>query len=293
MKKNPFHLLCLILMLSACSNNSESETANFLAMDEHSGAHITFVDYLEETDEFAVELALNKDRSWDDWYQKGIKHCGRITYEYEYEMQRLLMPQRLAKEWADTRFLDHLHFYDEGNRDLGEAHFERYEFIQNPLSSSFFAIFSLDGASESALYAMGGITQQIPKIPLDRKSRRTFLNSVRSDAEAKGMKEDATIQIGIGEHYFSAFQAADPKMYKSIGRLYETTDGQTSSVMAVEDHEILTHLQPLPLSYKGKPVLLISSGIRNADVGGEAVFVYNGKEYVFTKQWGKLGKACD
>lgn len=294
MKTHSFFLLCFTLLVSACSNDSKlTEESAFLALDQHSGAHIAFVQYLAETDEFAVGISFQNDKTWEEWYKKGFKHCGKIIYEEEYEFRRTHVPQFIAKEWLDLRFVSDFHLYDKNNNDLGKATFVRYEFIERNLSSDFVAVVKLNVSPKKVSYAIGGLGADLPKIPMDRKPRNKLLDSARADALSAGMEEDATIQIGIGNHYFSVFQAAHPVDYMSFTTIYETTSNRTEMVMPSLENEVIEVIQPLPLSYKGKPVLLIAGGIRNSDVSGEGVYVFNGEKYTYVHDWGKLGKDCD
>jgi len=282
-------LLCLLSLLSACSENTaEAEEETLLVAEDLAGLHIAFVDYLKETDEYAVHLELRFDKNFNQWNKQGQPLCGKTIYEEEFEFIRQEMSEDLANTWLDIRFLEHLHLYDTNNRDLGEARFVRFERIEGNLYSYFAAIVKMETGTKSGNYAIGGRKDALPELPLDRKPRKELLAAARNDA--KDMDEWGTTQIGIAGHYFSLFQATHPSEYKTTCQLYETMGDKTHEMWRNDEGEIIVHLQPLPLSFNGKPVLLLAKAFMSSDVFWSAVFVYDGKQYVSTLNWGKLGK---
>lgn len=294
LKKTFFSLLWILPLLYACSENipemvPETEQSDLLVAEELPGMHIAFVDYLKETDEYAVHLELRHDKSLNEWYKYGALFSGKIIYEEEFEWIRQELPEDLANKWLDTRFMEDMRIYDTNNRELGEARFLRFERIEGNLISYFAAIFKIDSGTKSGNYAIGGLKVSLPKLDLDRKPREELFNAARRATQE--LDEWGTTQIGIDGHYYSLYQATHSTEYKNTCRLSETFMNKSREVFRNDEGEIILQLQPLPLSFNGKPVLLLAKAYMNSDVFWSAVYVYDGKQYVYTRNWGKLGKS--
>lgn len=293
-KKTFLSFFWILPLLCACSESvsesgHETEESALLIAEDLSGLHIGFVDYLKETDEYALELELRSNKNLNEWYKHGQPFCGKTIFEEEFEFIRLEMSEDLANTWLDARFLEHLHLYDTNNRDLGEAHFVRFERIEGNLNSYFAAIVKIDSGTKAGNYAVGGLKATLPELDLDRKSRKElFTAALQSTQDLDNM---GTTQIGISGHYYSLFQATHPSEYKTTCRLSETFADKTHEVFRNDEGEIIVQLQPLPLSFNGKPVLLLAKAIMYSDVFWSSIFVYDGRRYVSTRNWGKLGKS--
>lgn len=249
--------------------------------------HIDFVQFLEETGEYALSLEFLPKADMNVWYDSAQSGGYEMNYTNDPEYVRYRIPEEEIKRYFYTDRLADVLLYDKNNRFLGRGIFQGYEFISQNIEPKTVAVFRMEKLSgDTAFYAVGGISDTLPAIaPKHYTNSETYV-----DLQARLWPENYTTYHGsevtlddfrwmILQGY--PFERGDEQEFETQVRadLYLEHDGGIKRVHQLKKGWLYWHLQPLPMNYKNYPIILLEKAMVESDWFMQAILIWNGEAY--------------
>lgn len=287
-----FFLLSLFLFLTtSCSTNITidsvsvvpepviKEEINPYQLQESVKIHIDYVQYLEETDEYALPLKWKKDADVKLWYESIAYDLPDIIYSNDSDYSRYAIPDSLIPQFFDMSSFNDVKLYNKGNSFVGEGEFIRFEFIDQNIDPIPVAIYRLNEKNEDALYAVAGLGKVIPEIS-SVEAPEERLNQLIEYKMPKGYKDIYSLRCGFLEKQFYAVQCYEENGFNTFIELYKEENGQLLQVYKDIDDWYFFDIHPISIYYQEQPLLLCNFCKAESDWFQSGVLIFKNGKYV-------------
>lgn len=270
MMKGLFFLL-IFFLLTACSRDpsndsgvqvieEKGEAVEPYLLSENDKLHIDFVQYLEESDEYALTLHFKEETDVKFWYDSIEQKLDELLFTDSIEFWRYRIPDSLVQQYFMTDRLKQVKLYDENNAFCGVARFSGFEFINQNIEPKCVAVFKLSSKNENALYAVAGLKKVLPEIPPEELSSTTRLNELKRQYLPFNYKDDNSMQSGFQDTRLYAVQGYEKDGFAVYASLFLEANGKVSKVHHLEDSWLYWGIHPLAIAHEGNPLLLCDIG---------------------------------
>lgn len=281
--------LLLILVVISCSSKSKVDTPIEKTitlevivpyqLQETDAIQIDYVQYLEETDEYALELVFKKDADIKFWYDSIAYELTDVIYTVAPEYTRTSIPDSLIDEYFNLRNFKNVKLYDRENKFLGNGELQRYEFISQNIESIPVAVYKLKDKSKDASYAVAGLKIILPEIP-STEGPEARLNQLIEYKLPRGYKESYSLRNGFLEKQLYSVQGYEKDGFNTFSTLYLEENGKLSKVNENNDFWYYWDIHPVPIYKDNQPILLCNYCKAESDWFQSGVLVFENGKYV-------------
>jgi hypothetical protein len=286
--------LTFILLTFSCSNKDSSKgivndtlqinlidtlqtTINVLNANVQ---YIGFIDkfYFSNENEAYVELYFLKDETSADEYKKIENLADSLIYEDD-ENSRHRFPASLATKYFDLRGLSKLKIYDNNNKFVSNADFQRVEYLNQNISPVFIAVYKTDkkvkadnyfgisnfsGSFEPPKYSISRDTVLTQNILIKLNEQRPYSGLENNGTHLLFSDNDTVLSI-INSENFAYIVLSTNKDFKV---LYKSPD-----------YENISDLKVIPLANNKFPYFLTRNVKPETDIIWDNLLYYNGTKY--------------
>lgn len=291
-------LLILVALTFSCSRKEKPNTSSTkslknltkpkeekideLNQDIH---YLGFVNkfYFSNKNEAYIELYLNKEEINEKEYNQLVKLADSLVYRDD-ENDRHKFPASLSAKNFDLRGLSKLAIYDENNIFFCNADFVRVEYLNQPISSYFIAVYKTDkkiksdryyGISNSKKsldftdYTISKDTILTQKILTRLNIPKSYYGLEDSGIHISATKSDTILSVVNSENSAYIVLHTD----KNFKVLYKSSESEN-----------INDLRFIPLTKNKLPHLLTKNSKPDTDVSWDNLLYYDGTKYTSAKR---------
>lgn len=282
--------LIFILLLTATGSASLAQTSK----GQPSNQHIEFGDgdtlfiapiqYLPETDEFAVELIWNANANWGYWFDTLLPQLDSVVFGEDGDYMRYYLTEELANEYALLGHESLMKVYEKDNRFVGGGTFSHYEFINQNIHPIFAVVYQVSGSKGQGLYAITEISDKLPEISHPVKKEvvlaKLDLLDFQNTLDSESVLYNSCGTVGFVAAHDQNEHWEDPLHSK----LLAFQEGGETTVIQLEDNWVFMEIHPLPVYSHGFPMLWIRQGKWESDWIVDMLYRYDGSRYVSSEE---------
>lgn len=282
------NFLFLVLFLSACGSKNapveENETVfieeiKLYQLQETDKIHIDYVQYLEETDEYALPLKWKEGIDVFNWYDSIAGKLKDVIHSNELDYTRYKIPDSLIPQFFDVSTFSNVKLYSGENAHCGAGEFQRFEHIDQNIDPMPVAVYKLKRKKEKARYAVAGLESVLPELG------SVFLPESQLNALVKkklppNYKEDRSLGVLIQGKQFYAIQGYEADGFDIYSKLFIEEYGTLNEVHKNEEYWYYCSLDILPIYQNEQPLLLVDYCKAETDWFQSGVLIFEDGKYV-------------
>ena len=250
--------------------------------------HIDFVQFLEESGEYALKLSFLPDANTRDWYDSLEFHFTQPKIEQGSEYQRYDAPLALIERYFHIDRLHEMKIYSDENRFLGEGIFQGFEYINQSIELKVVAVYRTSEVSlDTAIYAICGLEETLSSCPPKYYEKSESLRKLQAALLSTGAEEHHSLEVGnCTDFHFMAPQGykvtsetEENYSVETFAQLYVEHAGKIQAVHQLYDGWLYWHLQPLAINHKDYPIILLEKAMMDSDWFMQSILLWNGIAY--------------
>lgn len=244
--------------------NASDEDALF-----DSTIYVGYVDYFPETREFYTAVFFRDGHEYPDEDLMESKLDSVILFDDDWGRERL--PMEEARRMLVLSGLDTLSVFNRRHERICECPLKRVEFLWNGVESYFIAVFGYENESFTQTEELYGVSSPLE---MNNPSPAEEIRDAKLDRYMrKKLKIGSTIDCDM-RHY----RLSSSEQIFSVVSSYSVATNESNAYLTLLENDsvrVLNHelnsfhflnILPLPVSFNGKPLLLISAGYPSSDV---------------------------
>lgn len=293
-----FLLLTFAIITFSCSNREKSNTPNKVAalqnLPKKQEEKITALDenvhylgfintfYFSNKNEAYIELHFTKDKITDQEYAKLEKLADSLIYQDD-ESSRHKFPASLAAKHFDLRGLSKLAIYDNNNIFFCNAEFVRVEYLSQPISSYFIAVYKTEKKIKLGnYYAVSNFEKSFETpnytITKDTLVTQKMLARLNANKPYGALKNNGTHILFNQSDTLSIVNSEDAAhIILHNGEKFKT-------LYKSSETENINEVMVIPLMKNKLPYLLTHNSVPDSDVTWNQLLHYDGSKYINTNK---------
>jgi len=297
------YALILAIAFTSCTSNSikaDSEMPQSLeattrektrsaeeTKEQKPNIYVDAVGYFPETKEFYVTLPFKEGVDYKKFEEIGMLADSTVFQDEETSRERL--PRQVALKYLDLTLLDTINIYDSSHNFICGASFERVEYYQPTIESSFIAVFKPSVSttkSEKGYYCLTPTNQSLKKPSFIEKKSTTLTNRIKSELSIDPNYEWTSKHITLKKSgiTLSIYSADAKNENRTLSYLTELRNGKLNVLNKFNGEYAFWNLLPLPISHNNHPVLLITMAVPETDASLIYVpFIWKNSGYKMVK----------
>lgn len=310
MKLQPIYLLIVTTLICSCSQEAKpddnpntsqevveeevekvekEEKPNLYIPKSGDNIFISTIKLLEETNEFAIDLALREGIDWHAWQSSYESKPNSLVFDDGVECTRHRIDNQRMEQFFNTDGLKDVKFYSADNEYLGEAIFVRYENIELPVRSLTAAVYKMNKTPKAnPKYAVAGLKESLPHISVKEIDRKDLHEIAKSQSFEGKYESGGKKQLSFGEYIYTYVEGYSTQEFSSVSGLYETKKEKTKNIIDFRDYELIYEIQPVPIEYNGRPVLLLEMGTDGTCAYSTNIYIRQRGKYAPPKSWQRI-----
>ncbi|WP_343695698.1 hypothetical protein [Flavobacterium sp.] len=291
-------LLMLAVLTFSCSNKEKSNISSNKSSQNlpkpkeekieelNENVHyLGFVNkfYFSNKNEAYIELYFNNEEIDEKEYNQLIKLSDSLVYKDD-ENDRYKFPTSLSSKNFDLRGLSKLAIYDENNKFFCNANFVRVEYLNQPISSYFIAVYKTEKKITSDhYYGISNFEKDFESsnytISKDTLLTQKLLTRLNIPKSYYGLEDSGT-------HILSAKNDTILSVVNSENSAYivSHTDKDFKILYKSSESENINELRVVPIIRNKLPCILTKNSKPDTDTEWNNLFLYNGTKYIIAKQ---------
>lgn len=279
------------------ANNQMHQSVETISMEKTRSAkeskeakpniYVDAVGYFPETKEFYVTLPFKEDIDYKKFEEIGKLADSTVFQDEETSRERL--PLQIALKYLDLSLLDTINIYDSSHNFVCGASFERVEYYQPTIESSFIAVFKPSVSItelEEGYYCLTPTNQSLKEISFVEKKSTTLKNRIKGELSINPNYEWASKHITLKKSgiTLSIYSADAKNENRTLSYLTELRNGKLNVLNKFNGEYAFWDLLPLPISHNDHPVLLITMAVPETDASLIYVpFIWENSGYKMVK----------
>ncbi len=284
-------LLFLIVLFSSCSSNelpvSENDEYDTIVVEEiqpyqlqeTDKIHIDYVQYLEETDEYALPLIWKKGVDILTWYESVVGSIRDTIYSNDSDYTRYKIPDSLIPQFFDVSTFKNVKLYNRENAYCGAGEFQRFEHIDQNIDPIPVAVYKLKKINKEASYAVAGLDTILPAISSE-EAPEVRLKQLIDFKLPKKYKEAYSLRNGFMGKQFYSIQGYSENEFTVFSEIYLEENGKLTKVHKNDEFWYYFDVHPIPIYNEQQPVLLCNFCKSESDWFRSNVLIFEDGKYV-------------
>lgn len=257
--------------------NASDEDALF-----DSTIYMGYVDYFPETREFYTAVFFRDGHEYPDEDLMESKLDSVIVFDDDWGRERL--PMEEARRMLVLSGLDTLSVFNRRHERICECPLKRVEFLWNGIESYFIAVFGYENESFAQTEELYGVSS---RLEMNNPSPAEEIRDEKLDRYMrKKLKIGSTIDCDMRHYRLSSCE-----QIFSVVSSYSVATNESNAYLTLLENDsvrVLNHevnsfhflnILPLPVSFNGKPLLLISAGYPSSDVLWDYLAAFDSATY--------------
>ena len=278
--------LFLFLFLASCTSREELEdTPLEVTIEEllpyelqpEDKIQVDFVQYLKETNEYALPLKWKEGADVRYWYDSIAYKLDKTIYSNEVDYSRAEIPKAQISKYFDVKELTTVNFYDQVNVFCGEGEFQRYEFIDQNVDAMPVAVYKVK--NKDALYAVAGLTTVLPELGYGVTSTKRIKELAKQKLPSN-YEEDRSLLVSFQEVQFYAIQGYERNGFKTYSRIFIENNGKVKQAHTNAESWYYCHMVALPIYQNNYPLLLMEYCKSETDWFETGALIFKDGKYV-------------